>query len=146
MTTTVQKSALVRYTPAEMFALVADIESYPRFLPWCSGARIKTQHDDDVEATIDISKAGVEKSFTTHNRHQVHKMIEMKLVDGPFRRLEGYWRFDPLGDAACKISLDLEFEYSSRMLQLVVGPIFSQIANTLVDAFHQRAREIYGKR
>jgi ribosome-associated toxin RatA of RatAB toxin-antitoxin module len=146
MTTSIQKTALVPYTPAEMFALVSDIEAYPKFLPWCSGAHVRLRSEDDVEATIDISKAGVEKSFTTHNRHQVDKMIEMRLVEGPFQRLDGYWRFDPLGDAACKVSLDLEFEFASRMLDMVVGPIFSQIANTLVDSFHKRAIGIYGKR
>jgi ribosome-associated toxin RatA of RatAB toxin-antitoxin module len=146
MTTSIQKTALVPYTPAEMFALVSDIEAYPKFLPWCSGAHVRLRSEDDVEATIDISKAGVEKSFTTHNRHQLNKMIEMRLVEGPFQRLDGYWRFDPLGDAACKVSLDLEFEFASRMLDMVVGPIFSQIANTLVDSFHKRAIGIYGKR
>ena len=146
MTTSIQKTALVPYTPAEMFALVSDIEAYPEFLPWCSGAHVRLRSEDDLEATIDIAKAGVEKSFTTHNRHQVNKIIEMRLVEGPFRRLDGYWRFDPLGDAACKVSLDLEFEFASRMLDMVVGPIFSQIANTLVDSFHKRAVGIYGKR
>jgi ribosome-associated toxin RatA of RatAB toxin-antitoxin module len=146
MTTSIQKTALVPYTPAEMFALVSDIEAYPKFLPWCSGAHVRLRNEDDVEATIDISKAGVEKSFTTHNRHQVDKMIEMRLVEGPFQRLDGYWRFDPLGDAACKVSLDLQFEFASHMLDMVVGPIFSQIANTLVDSFHKRAIRIYGKR
>lgn len=146
MTTSIQKTALVPYTPAEMFALVSDIEAYPKFLPWCSGAHVRLRSEDDVEATIDISKAGVEKSFTTHNRHQVNKMIEMRLVEGPFQRLDGYWRFDPLGDTACKVSLDLEFEFASRMLDMVVGPIFSQIANTLVDSFHKRAIGIYGRR
>jgi ribosome-associated toxin RatA of RatAB toxin-antitoxin module len=146
MTTSIQKTALVPYTPAEMFALVSDIEAYPKFLPWCSGAHVRLRSEDDVEATIDISKAGVEKSFTTHNRHQVDKMIEMRLVEGPFQRLDGYWRFDPLGDAACKVSLDLQFEFASHMLDMVVGPIFSQIANTLVDSFHKRAIRIYGKR
>ena len=146
MKTSIQKTALVSYTPSEMFALVSDIKSYPQFLPWCSGVRVRPISEDDLEATIDISKAGVEKSFTTHNRHQVNKMIEMRLVEGPFRRLDGYWRFDPLGDAGCKVSLDLEFEFASRMLDMVVGPIFSQIANTLVDAFHKRAIEVYGKR
>ena len=146
MTTSVQKSALVPYTPAEMFDLVADIEAYPEFLPWCSAAKIAHKSADEVTATIDIQKAGVEKSFTTHNRHQVRKMIEMRLVEGPFQRLEGYWRFDPLGDSGCKVSLDLEFEFSSRVLGMVIGPIFNQIANTLVDSFQRRAVDVYGKR
>ncbi|MFN2338867.1 MAG: type II toxin-antitoxin system RatA family toxin [Gammaproteobacteria bacterium] len=144
--TTISKSALVPYTPAEMFALVSDIPSYPEFLPWCSGARILLQGEDEVRASLELSKSGVHKSFTTLNRHQRNKMIEMRLLEGPFRRLEGYWRFDPLGDHGCKVSLDLEFEFSSRVLDLVVGPVFHQAVSTLVDSFQQRAVSVYGKR
>lgn len=146
MTTSIHKSALVAYTPAEMFALVSDVDAYPQFLPWCSAARIQWREGDEVKACIEMAKGSLQKSFTTHNRHQLNKMIEMRLIDGPFKRLEGYWRFDPLGDKACKVSLDLEFEFATRMLSLMVGPVFSQIANTLVDAFQQRAVQVYGKR
>lgn len=146
MTTSIHKSALVAYTPAEMFALVSDVETYPQFLPWCSTARVLWRGEDELKACIEMSKGSLQKSFTTHNRHQQNKMIEMRLIEGPFKRLEGFWRFDPLGDRACKVSLDLEFEFASRMLDLMVGPVFSQIANTLVDAFQQRAVHVYGKR
>lgn len=146
MTTSIHKSALVAYTPAEMFALVSDIESYPQFLPWCRAARVLWHGEDELKASIEMAKGSLQKSFTTHNRHQQNKMIEMRLIEGPFKRLEGFWRFDPLGDRACKVSLDLEFEFASRMLALMVGPVFSQIANTLVDAFQQRAVQVYGKR
>ena len=146
MTTSIHKSALVAYTPAEMFALVSDIEAYPQFLPWCSTARVLWRGEDELKASIEMAKGSLQKSFTTHNRHQHNKMIEMRLIEGPFKRLEGFWRFDPLGDRACKVSLDLEFEFASRMLDLMVGPVFSQIANTLVDAFQQRAVQVYGKR
>lgn len=146
MTTSIHKSALVAYTPAEMFGLVSDIETYPQFLPWCSGARVLWRDGDELKACIEMAKGTLQKSFTTHNRQQLNKMIEMRLIDGPFKRLEGYWRFDPLGDRACKVSLDMEFEFATRMLDLVVGPVFSQIANTLVDAFQQRAVQVYGKR
>lgn len=146
MTTSIHKSALVAYTPAEMFALVSDIEAYPQFLPWCTTARVLWRDGDELKASIEMAKGSLQKSFTTHNRQQSDKMIEMRLVDGPFKRLEGYWRFDPLGDRACKVSLDLEFEFATRMLSLMIGPMFSQIANTLVDAFQQRAVQIYGKR
>ena len=144
--TTISKSALVPYTAAEMFALVDDIESYPDFLPWCRTTRVISRDEDAVRATIELSKGGVEKAFTTCNRNQKNKMIEIRLVDGPFKRLEGFWRFDPLGEDGSKISLDLDFEFSSRMLGMVVGPVFHQIANSLVDAFQQRAKDVYGKR
>jgi len=146
MATSVQRTALVPYTPREMFDLVSDIESYPQFLPWCSGARVLSREEDEVRASIDISKGALHKTFTTLNREQPGKMIEMRLVEGPFKRLEGFWRFDPLGEGACKVSLDLEFDFATPMLRMVVGPVFSQIANSLVDAFHRRAEEVYGKR
>ncbi len=144
--TTVNKSALVPYSPAEMFALVDDIERYPEFLPWCSAARVVSRDDDEVRASLALSKSGVEKSFTTCNRNQKNKMIEVSLVEGPFKHLRGFWRFEPLGDSGCKVSLDMDFEFSSRVLGMMVGPVFSQVANSLVDSFHKRAGEVYGKR
>lgn len=142
----VDRSALVPYTPGEMFDLVSDIESYPRFLPWCHGARILSRDIDEVRARIEFAVGGMTRSFTTRNRHHINKMIEMHLVDGPFSRLNGFWRFDPLGEEGSKIALFLEYDFSNRVLGMVVGPIFGQIANTLVDAFQQRAVEIYGPR
>lgn len=142
----VDRSALVPYTPGEMFALVSDIESYPQFLPWCQGARILSRDIDEVRARIEFAVGGMTRSFTTRNRHQTNKMIEMHLVDGPFSQLDGFWRFDPLGEEGSKIALFLEYGFSSRVLGLVVGPIFGQIANTLVDSFQQRAVRIYGAR
>ena len=144
--TCISKSALVPYSPQEMFALVDDIDSYPEFLPWCSDARVVSRSDDEVCASISISKSGVDKSFVTCNRNQKNKMIEMRLKEGPFRHLQGYWRFDPLGDEGCKVSLDLEFEFSSRVLGMVIGPVFNQVANSLVDSFQQRALDVYGRR
>ncbi len=144
--TSISKSALVPYSPAEMFALVDDIEAYPQFLPWCSTARVLERNADEVRATIALSKGGVDKAFTTCNRIQHGKMIEMRLVEGPFRHLEGFWRFDALGNDGCKVSLDMEFEFASRMLGMVVGPVFSQVANSLVDSFQKRAVDVYGKR
>jgi len=144
--TIISKSAMVPYTPAEMFALVDDIESYPGFLPWCSGTQVLERNDDEVRATISLSKSGVNQSFTTCNRIQKNKMIEMRLVEGPFKHLQGYWGFDPLGENGCKVSLDLEFEFAGRVLDMVVGPVFSQVANSLVDSFQKRAVDVYGKR
>jgi ribosome-associated toxin RatA of RatAB toxin-antitoxin module len=142
----ISKSALVPYSPAEMFALVDDIEAYPQFLPWCSTARVLERNADEVRATIALSKGGVDKAFTTCNRIQHGKMIEIRLIEGPFRHLEGFWRFDALGNEGCKVSLDMEFEFASRMLGMMVGPVFSQVANSLVDSFQKRAVDVYGKR
>jgi ribosome-associated toxin RatA of RatAB toxin-antitoxin module len=142
----INRSALVPYSPAEMFALVDDIEAYPEFLPGCRGTRVLSRSTDEVRATIELSKGGVEKAFTTSNRSQQNKMIEVRLVEGPFKHLNGFWRFDPLGESGCKVSFDLEFEFASRVLGMVVGPVFSQIANSLVDSFLKRAEQVYGKR
>lgn len=142
----ISRSALVPYTPDEMFALVNDIESYPRFLPWCRRAEVRPRGDNELHATIELAKGGVHKAFSTRNRYQPGKIIEMHLLEGPFKHLDGFWRFDPLGEEGCKVSLDMQFEFASRMLSAVVGPVFSQIANSLVDAFQKRAVEVYGKR
>jgi ribosome-associated toxin RatA of RatAB toxin-antitoxin module len=142
----ITRSALVPYTQQEMFDLVSDVDTYPQFLPWCSGAGAIARGDDEVQARIDFSVSGVSKSFTTRNRLVRNEAIRMQLVEGPFSRLEGSWRFEPLGDAGCKISLDLEYDFSSRMVSMVTGPVFNKIANSLVDAFRQRAVEVYGKR
>jgi ribosome-associated toxin RatA of RatAB toxin-antitoxin module len=142
----VDRSALLPYSVEEMYRLVSDIESYPGFLPWCNDALILSQDADEVYASIEFSVGGMLRSFTTRNRLQTNKMIEMRLVDGPFSRLQGCWQFEPLGDAGSKISLHLEYDFSNRMLGMVVGPVFNQISNTLVDAFQKRAVEVYGER
>lgn len=142
--TTIHKSALVPYRPPQMFALVDDIAAYPQFLPWCRSAEELERSADEVKACLEIAYSGLHKSFTTLNRMQQGKVIEMRLVEGPFKRLEGYWRFDALGDEGTRISLDLEFEFSNTLVGLTLGPVFSQIANTLVDAFTQRAVSVYG--
>ncbi|MDT8404829.1 type II toxin-antitoxin system RatA family toxin [Sulfuriflexus sp.] len=142
----ISKSALVPYSAAEMFALVNDIPAYPDFLPWCGDSEILASNEDEIRAKVQLSRSGIKKSFTTLNRLQKDKMIEMRLVEGPFQHLEGFWRFEPLNDTACKVMFDIEFEFSSKILALTVGPVFSQITSTLVDAFTKRAVEIYGKR
>ncbi|APZ42227.1 type II toxin-antitoxin system RatA family toxin [Acidihalobacter ferrooxydans] len=144
--TTLSRSALVAYEPQEMYALVNDIEHYPEFLPWCRSTQVHARSDDEVRATIEIAKGSVRKSFTTRNHMQTGKMIEVGLVDGPFSHLHGFWRFDRLGDTACKVSLDMEFDFSNRLLGLAIGPVFSQIVISLVDAFVKRARDVYGPR
>ena len=142
----IDRSALVPYTADEMYALVSDILTYPQFLPWCSGTQILSREEQELSARIDFSVSSVSQSFTTSNQLKPGEEIAMHLVDGPFNQLEGRWRFEPLGDAGCKISLLLEYDFSSKMVSLVVGPVFNKIANTLVDAFQKRAVEVYGER
>lgn len=143
--TTISKNALVRYSAAEMYALVNDIETYPQFLPWCRSARVLSRQPEEVRATLEMARGGIQKSFTTLNRMQADKMIEIRLIDGPFRHLNGFWRFDDLAEQASKVSLDMDFEFAP-LLDLVLGPVFHPIANSLVDAFHRRAMDVYGKR
>jgi ribosome-associated toxin RatA of RatAB toxin-antitoxin module len=140
----VSRSALVPFSAEQMFALVADVDAYHEFLPWCGDSRVLKREGDVVEGCILISKAGFEKTFTTRNRMQPGKMVEIRLVEGPFRHLDGFWRFHALREDACKVTLDLDFEFSNRMLTLAFGKVFTQIANSLVDSFVQRARQVYG--
>jgi len=143
----ISRQALVLYSPAEMFDLVNDVAAYPEFLPWCKSSQVLSSTDDVIEASVEISKGSLNKSFATRNLLQKNKMIEMKLLEGPFKHLEGFWRFNPLKDpTACKVTLDLEFEFESKLVGLAVGPVFSKIANTLVDSFSKRAVDVYGER
>jgi ribosome-associated toxin RatA of RatAB toxin-antitoxin module len=141
--TVVQKSALVKFSALQMFELVNDIESYPQFLPWCSGSRIIKRGDDFVEAELLINKGGFKKSFSTRNRIDLGGKITVSLLDGPFSHLEGVWNFMPLREDASKISLDLEFEMSSKLASLAFGAVFNQICNTMVSSFTSRAKEVY---
>ena len=143
---TINRSALVPYSPAEMYALVNDVEAYSDFLPWCKASRVLSRDEDEVRASLDLSRGGFEKSFTTCNRLQKNKMIEMRLVEGPFRHLDGFWRFETLGEHACKVSLARDFEFANKLVGMAMGPIFNQIANTLVDSFCKRAIDVYGNR
>jgi len=144
---TIHKSALVLYSTADMYALVSDIEAYPRFLPWCRTTEILSRHGDELRVRIDmLLKGGVRKTFTTRNRLQPDERIEIHLLDGPFLKLEGLWRFEPLRADACKVSLDMDFEFSSSVLRATIGPVFKQIANSMVDAFCKRAVDLYGRR
>lgn len=142
--TVVEKSALVKFSALQMFDLVNDIEAYPKFLPWCSGSRIIKRGDDYVEAELLISKGGFNKSFSTRNRLDSNEKIVVSLLDGPFSYLEGAWSFLPLREDASKISLNLEFEMSGKLANLAFGAVFNQICNTMVSAFTQRAKDVYG--
>lgn len=140
----VSRSALVSHSAEQMFELVADVDRYQEFLPWCAGSKVISRDVDEMKASIVISKAGIERSFATVNRFQPGKMMEIRLLEGPFRHLEGFWRFQALRADASKVSLDLDFEFSNRMVTLAFGKVFTQIANSLVDAFVKRADAVYG--
>jgi len=142
----ITRSALVPYTPHEMFVLVIDASAYPRFMPWCSGSEILSHENDEMVARLDFSVGGISRSFTTRNHHQPDAAVSIQLVDGPFSQLQGCWRFEPLGEEGCKISLFMEYDFSSKVVGMAVGPVFNQIANSLVDAFQKRAVEVYGQR
>ena len=128
-----------------MFALVADIEAYPDFLPWCGGSRIVARDGADVTAEVDISFHGLKQSFTTVNRQQPFDRIDLRLVKGPFSELEGSWSFTPLAEDASKVQLVLAYGFSNFLLQKLVGPVFHQIATTMIDSFVRRADEVAGK-
>ncbi len=144
MRTTVQKSALVKFSALQMFRLVEDVEAYPEFLPWCGGSRILSRDGDIFEAELLIAKGGFNKSFSTRNRSDCGGRITISLLNGPFSYLEGVWDFMPLREDACKISLDLQFEMSGKIAALAFGVVFNQICNTMVGSFTQRAKQLYG--
>ncbi len=139
----VKKSVLVPYSAQQMFALVDDVAAYPQFLPWCGGASVSEVDGDTIHATVHIDYHHIKQSFTTENVRTPPQRIDMKLKDGPFRHLDGSWLFMPLGESACKIELQLHYEFSSRLLEKAVGPIFHYIANNFVDAFVHRAEKVY---
>ena len=141
--TIVKKSRAVSYSCEKMYNLVNDIESYGEFLPHFAKSVVHHRDQDEVQATLSISAAGVSKSFTTRNRLQANKMIEIRLIDGPFSHLEGFWRFDETPEG-CLISFDLEFDFAGRMLSMLLGPIFEQVTDNIVDAFCERAKALYG--
>ena len=143
---TVNRSALVPYSPAEMFGLVDDVESYPEFLPWCNDAKVHSRDTDTVEATLELHKGSVSNHFTTRNTLHRPEAIDLALVGGPFRHLEGGWRFQALDEAGSKVSLHLDFEFESMLVDMMFGRFFEETCNSLVDAFTKRAEAIYGNR
>lgn len=143
----VNKSVLLWYSPAQMYALVTAIEDYPKFLPWCSEARVLSTQHDGVTAQLHIAFAGLKQSFTTRNVHVTDELVSMSLVDGPFSHLSGQWRFLPLSDpGACKVEFTLDYAFASAALSMLVSPVFERITSTFVDAFVKRAEQVYGPR
>lgn len=142
--TIIKRDKLVSYSPSQMFNLVNQVEDYPQFVPWCKSVALISQNEDEIRARLDFARGGLNKSFTTCNRLQKNKMIEIQLLDGPFQQLEGFWRFEPVNEGLhCLISLDLEFEFANKFMGMLFAPMFNPIANTLVDVFCQRAEQVY---
>jgi ribosome-associated toxin RatA of RatAB toxin-antitoxin module len=140
----VRRSAIVPYTPAAMFDLVADIESYPQFLPGCTGATIHYREGDTVVASLALAQEPLRTEFGTRNILERPARIAMTLTTGPFRALDGTWTFAPLGDSGCRVELDLSFEFDSRTKDLLLGPVFEVLCSQLVDAFVKRAKLVHG--
>ena len=131
------------YSAAQMFDLVADVEKYPEFMPWCGGAEVQTRDEHGMQASILISFAGMKQRFTTRNTHVYPDRIDLELVDGPFSSLIGHWEFQPLAEDACKVLFTMEYAFSNRALEMVVGPVFNRIATSFIDSFTKRAQAKY---
>jgi len=141
--TQVDRSALVLHTAEEMFDLINDVERYPEFLPWCASTEIISRTDDELVATLFLSKGGLKYSFTTRNQLNRPVSMTLELEEGPFSRLSGVWDFKPLSDEACKVSLSLQFEFSGKIASMAMSKVFNQVATTMVDAFVARADQVY---
>lgn len=140
----VHKSVLLGFSAEQMFALVDKVEDYPSFLPWCGGVEVRERGPDRLVAAIMIDYHGIRQSFTTVNTNMPPTQMQMKLLEGPFRLLDGQWLFTSLREDACKVEFNLHYEFSSRLLEKLIGPVFSKIAESLVDSFRKRAEAVYG--
>ncbi|MFO6494448.1 type II toxin-antitoxin system RatA family toxin [Hafnia alvei] len=139
----ISRSALVPFSAKQMYQLVNDVSAYPAFLPGCIGSRVLESGPNSMTAAVDVSKAGISKTFTTHNTLADSSSIKMQLVDGPFRKLLGGWHFIPLSDDACKVELHLDFEFTNKLVELAFGKVFKELAGNMVQAFTSRAKEVY---
>lgn len=140
----VEKNVLVAHTPEQMFRLVDEVTNYPRFLPWCSKGEEHSRNGNELIASLHIDYLKVRQHFTTRNTNSHPSTIMMVLVDGPFKHLEGRWHFQPLGEFGCKVEFRLTYEFSSKILEKLIGPVFGHISGTLVDAFIKEADMVYG--
>ena len=145
---TVHKSVLIWYSAQEMFSLVIDVARYPEFLPWCDRSAVLSREEHGMKAEIGIAFGGIHQTFRTRNEHVPGRQVTMKLVEGPFSKLDGQWKFIPLGSGgdqrACKVELELHYGFENAALGALVGPVFDKIAGSLVDAFVKRAEQVYG--
>ncbi|MGB5708846.1 MAG: type II toxin-antitoxin system RatA family toxin [Arenicellales bacterium] len=141
----VERSALVMHSAAQMYELVNDVDRYQEFLPWCGGSRVLDQDQYAYTASVDIAFKGVSKTFTTRNRVIPDQRTDLTLIDGPFSDLSGFWAFKEISPEASRISLELNFGFSSKVVEAVLGPVFRIIADSMVDSFRKRADQVYSK-
>ncbi|EPR9083417.1 type II toxin-antitoxin system RatA family toxin [Cronobacter dublinensis] len=139
----ISRTALVPYSAEQMYQLVNDVKSYPEFLPGCVGSRVLESSPGQMTAAVEVSKAGISKTFTTRNTLISNQSILMHLVDGPFKSLMGGWKFTPLTEDACQIEFNLDFEFTNKLIELAFGRVFRELASSMVQAFSQRAKEVY---
>lgn len=142
----IQRSAIVPFSARQMYELVANVDEYRDFLPWCRDSEVLERAGDTVVARVEIDFKGIRRGFVTENRNAAGERIDLTLKDGPFRRLAGTWRFEPLGEDGSRVSLDLEFEFAGVVMERAMGPVFRSIAGSLVDSFVKRAQRVYGRR
>jgi ribosome-associated toxin RatA of RatAB toxin-antitoxin module len=140
----VERSALVPFSSQQMFDLVARVEAYPTFLPWCEGTHVRARSDGTVDATINILYRGARSRFTTRNQHEPHSRIALELVEGPFRRLSGEWTFRQLRADACRVHLSLHYQFAAGLLGRAIAPVFDVIATSMVDSFTRHAQALHG--
>ncbi len=140
----VRRSALVTFSPEQMFDLVIDVERYPEFLPWVAAARLHEKSERDLRASMEMQRSGVRERFSTYNTFERPSFMTMRLLEGPFHVLEGRWSFAPIGTAGTKVELEMRFEFANPVISLLFGKAFEQSCNTLIDAFIARARVIHG--
>jgi ribosome-associated toxin RatA of RatAB toxin-antitoxin module len=141
----VSKSALIPFSAAQMYKLVDDFEAYPEFLPWCRSSRLISRTENEICGELEVARAGIRQTFSTRNTLVKDERVDIELIEGPFRKLQGGWKFTALREDACKIELVLDFEFSGRLINSAFGKVFGQIANTMVDAFCKRAEEVYSE-
>ena len=135
----IARSAIVESSAEAFHALVEDVESYPEFLPWCAAASVRSRAPGRTVATLTLAVKGVRQSLTTENLSAPGRSIEMRLLEGPFRRFSAEWRFTPLGESAAKVEFSLAFEFANRILAKALGPVFERLVDSTVEAFVRRA-------
>ncbi|MBX9867182.1 MAG: type II toxin-antitoxin system RatA family toxin [Burkholderiales bacterium] len=141
----ISKSVITPFTPAQMYALVSDIENYKNYLPWCPSSQVLKRDGNKITGRVDISYLKVKAHFTTENINCENQRIDLSLVDGPFKHLKGHWLFTPLGTTGCKIEFKLDYAFSNFIIQKVIGTVFEMVIKNIVDSFVKKAHEIYRK-
>jgi ribosome-associated toxin RatA of RatAB toxin-antitoxin module len=140
----IKRTALVVFTPEQMFDLVVDVERYSEFLPWVAGAEVHDKTERELRASMTMERAGIRQTFTTRNVMQRPDSMSLQLVSGPFRQLDGLWTFTPIGTAGTRVVLDMKFEFANPVASMLFGRAFEQSVGELIDAFVARARQVYG--